>query len=749
MLYLKEPLAKPTGVTYNEHVQNVVDQSENYISCHDFVIAQYKQRTGKDLGNWLRKAVKYHDLGKKSKRWQEACQKDYEIYKSLAKNSKFTAKHLQQLGREKIRHELIPLKALHDKLELGDEVLAAIAAHHGKLSSKEEERFKNSNAIEYWDKFKRLNGKFSMGESKEQSLNESLDLNYRFSGLRYLLQLADHRASAAEPPSNTNLPDFKTFDYDFPHTNKRKVQQIAEENWNESLLLLRAPTGGGKTDASLLWAKKQIDNGKADRLVICMPTRFTSNALEIAVASQLSATGLYHSSAWFSKHFKQAKKNKAEKNEERQKFSFARTLEVPVTVCTIDHLLLSLTQSREDHHGILFNLAHSCVVIDEADFYDDFTQANIQVLLKVLRHFQRPALIMSATLPESALTVYEKAGYGNLSIKEDTSGADLIRCEIKECVSYSDPDDLSILLEQCMKQPSIIYANTVDKAYQFYEWFQIKGFKNVTLYHSRFTEPDKESKEAELIGKLGKEAWKAGKANGVAILTQIGELSINISADLMLTDIAPGDRLVQRLGRLSRFKDEYGIVYLLLPQKDGALYPAPYGDFIKRKWIPSNYLMQTQKIFAPGKYKASDFVDLVNAIYPIKPEPSNLAKANSELLYDYLPSRWLMLPADQPKADDEGTTFWKSRNIKPTIEVITEEIPDQFNTYETLMEFKICHSVALPSYIVTKGVKDHIISKQTVHVGDVEHELYFDAARNYNSGKGFIIEKPDFEDQWL
>ena len=62
---------------------------------------------------------------------------------------------------------------------------------------------------------------------------------------------------------------------------------------------------------------------------------------------------------------------------QRLQHEFAKHFETPVTVCTIDHLLISLTHTKEEHHAITFNMAHSCVVIDEADFYDEFTQANI------------------------------------------------------------------------------------------------------------------------------------------------------------------------------------------------------------------------------------------------------------------------------------------------------------------------------------------------------------------------------------
>src|SRR5690606_3451871 len=109
------------------------------------------------------------------------------------------------------------------------------------------------------------------------------------------------------------------------------------------------------------------------------------------------------------------------------------------------------------------------------------------------------------------------------------------------------------LLQKCCDEgKAIIYANTVARAMEFYAWFKKKKIEPI-LYHSRYTEPHKATKEKILLEALGKEAWENGTANGIAILTQIGEMSVNISADIMISEICPIDRLVQRAGRLSRF----------------------------------------------------------------------------------------------------------------------------------------------------------------------------------------------------
>lgn len=102
-----------------------------------------------------------------------------------------------------------------------------------------------------------------------------------------------------------------------------------------------------------------------------------------------------------------------------------------------------------------------------------------------------------------------------------------------------------------------------------------------------------------LLDNLGRKAWNNGTAKGIAILTQIGEISINISSELMISEICPIDRLMQRAGRLCRFDNSVGEMYALIPYKDNTLYPAPYGSYsqmkshgfhVKLYCLPSTYL---------------------------------------------------------------------------------------------------------------------------------------------------------------
>lgn len=737
-------LAKPSGITLDVHRQNVI--SEGYLLIYNslFTREKYQRLTGKDLARRLDLACQFHDEGKElSKDWQRACQKDYEDYliwqtqhtEKTYKDYSLTEDSGKYIRKAAVRHEFYSL--LKNK-SLPLVLQAAVAAHHGKLGENFEERWITEGFKEYWTQFKK--------ESyKERTLEQTAMVQYEFSGIRGLLQLADHRASAKE--DNEYMPTISPFRYTFPHPEKRGVQKLIEKYWNDDLLLVRAPTGAGKTDASLLWASLQIEHKKAERLIIAMPTRFTSNALAVNVAESLSYTGLYHSSAWFSKFQEQIDNGLIEKQDASKMHEFARLLQTPITVCTIDHLLMALTLTREDHHLISFNMANACLVIDEADFYDDFTQANILVLLEILRYWKVPILVMSASLPESVLPSYQKIGYQVNQIIEDTTDNSRNRFEIKKILEYSEIGEIEELLELCIERGNaIIYANTVDRAILFYSWFEKRG-ENPILYHSRFTEPDKRLKEKELIDALGKDAWNNSTAKGIAIMTQIGEMSINISSDLMISELCPIDRLTQRAGRLCRFdKSKIGELYVLTPQKNDAIYPAPYGSYSRKEktWIACESFIKTQKILTETYYNADKLVGMLNTIYSTEVELSSKAISNANTLKEHFKYNWLISPKQQSADDDIDTNYWKSRDIGPqdTVFVAPPET-SYFYNYLSYQSWKLRSSIELPVYLIEKGKKNHMVDIKTIRIKDDNESIYVIREGFYNREKGVTFIEED------
>ena len=710
-------LAKPSGITLEQHNKDVVTESLSICQVLPASLSKYSKMVGKNLTNLLCASAEWHDEGKKHNKWQTACWKDYQNYKvwktknpegNFLKYSKECQDEAgENLRKNNFRHEMESLRIVDPQGDLLMSQKVAIAAHHSKLGSRYEDKWKACEAYSsIWKEFRRTSSSITL--RNDFSLLCSAHMKY--DAIRGLLQLADHRASAKEEMED--ISSLEPFSYIFPYTQKRGVQKIVEDNWKKDLLLLRAPTGAGKTDAALLWASKQIEAQRADRLIFAMPTRFTANAISVNVSKELGQTGLYHSSAWSAISDK-VKNNEISLSDALNQHKMARCLLSPITVCTIDHLLMSLTMTREDHHLISYNLANSCVVIDEADFYDDFTLANIQYLLKVLHEWKVPVLIMSASLPDSSLSLYQSTGYKIDSILEDSHDVNNIRkrFEIKDIIDYNEFKDIDPLIEKCFEIGNgILYMNTVDSAIALYKHIcsDIKRTKeeieNVHLYHSRFTEPDKLKKEEKIIKALGKKAWGEGTAKGIVIMTQIGEMSINISSEIMISELCPIDRMIQRTGRLCRFSDDMGKLYILIPYRNKTIYSAPYGILEDNCWIPSKAFLVTKDVLQLECYSSDDMTVLLNDVYKEKFKFSFEAKRNVMELEKMFKSNWLICPRDVSDEDDVENKEWRSRNIVYQDDVFVCPPPThQFRNYSEFLEYKLLYAISLPEYLVIKG----------------------------------------------
>jgi CRISPR-associated endonuclease/helicase Cas3 len=780
-------LAKPTGVSLQDHIQHVEQEMAQILHLRPFLAEKYGQRTEQSLVERCQLSAKHHDDGKQDTAWQKACQADYAVFLEKGKPQYFSAPNLRKAS---VRHELASLELARKKsFTLPLVVRAAIAAHHGKLARKYQSLWKPRFET-FWkeiDKHLPLNN-----ADGDPDLSASILKWYEYAGPRALLQLADHRASAREDGEILPALDLD-FSYSFPNGwQKRGIQRKVEEVADQLFVLLRAPTGAGKTHTALLWAKHQIEHHRADRLVIAMPTRFTANALSIGVAEQLD-TGLYHSTAWFQRLQEQSNAENRPYGFDRQLAQeqvLARKLERPVTVTTIDHLCACLTATREDHHATFFNLAHSCVVIDEADFYDSFTQTNIVVLLNVLQTLAVPVLVMSATIPESSLRFYKEQGIPFQEItevapeqQESSISAEpsakkyRLRHALGDISSLSpfspeqihqaptEPSSLLALLHRAKIEPTIIYANTVERVQQYYTWLRKNGVEadDIVLYHSRFTELHKVGKEQRLLSMLGKEAWESGSARGIAILTQIGEMSVNISTKFMITDICPPDRLTQRLGRSVRFdfQQEQGEIFLVTPLKNTLLYPAPYGSFERKgyTWVASEAFLAAQRLLIDGEYSPDDLVNLVNQTYPAQPDADARARNNQGVLEHCITHHWLIGPADSTTDDSDDDEYswtdWKSRDI-PTQRTVyvgvptmlsDDDIHTSFKNWQDRKIFDIEHGVSLYAHEFAREKEGFI--KATVYVRDNAQETIFLVPdRFYSEEKGlYFFEENDDNDE--
>lgn len=704
-------LAKPNGITLEEHVNNLMRELVLYRETFPLVFAKYEKLTGVNLYIILIDAVLNHDNGKANEIWQKACLDDY---KEFLSTGVVTGSNLMVSG---VRHEIDSVKSIPEK---NDIVKASIVSHHGKLSFNHEHRWENDKDL--WKHFLNLSDESILCKTLEHMVK----LKYQYSVPRSILKLLDHRASAIE--AKQKVPSFTKFRYKFPYEIKNSIQQIVINYFNDDMLVLRAKTGGGKTDASLLWAKHQIDTGKAERVIIALPTRFTSNALSINVSKDISETGLYHSSAWYNKFHGKVKLDKSKRNEYKMEHEYARLLQTPLTVVTIDHLLMCLTTTKEDHHDIFSNIAHSCIIIDEADFYDEFIQANISALLKITKILDIKIMIMSASIPDIALEMYRNTGYNPRCIVEDVEDYNEVKCKLIDIIECENLCEISHLLELALTKPTIIYANTINRAKAYYYALKALGAKPI-LYHSQFLETDKVEIEKKLINSLGKSAWENGTANGIAILTQIGEMSINISSELMISDLCPIDRLDQRCGRLDRFNlIGGGDLHIIIPLKNNVHFPLPYGNYDKvvKRFVSNTSLIKTKNILELNKkYSVGDFVKMNNEIYSNLNDFSGLALKNSSKLIEQFKDNWLILPKYVANDDLEETNVWKSRNIPQQVNIfiITPEEYlksngiTEFKSYADYNYYKNLFSISVMPYLLSNNnnIFKHTITLTATH----------------------------------
>lgn len=795
-------LAKSSGILLQDHIRHLQHEADKYFKAHSFVIEKYAELTGgKNLAKSVNASIKWHDVGKRHPFWQTACKQDHEELKRVGfrvemqckvcakthevwrTDSRFRGKHIISAGG-KMRHEFASLEMLHRAFPSAPlTVKAAVGAHHRKLSERNRERWFSKQFPEFekfWHEF--FSEKHFTVEG-DAAFEQAIMKRYLFDGPRALLQFCDHRASAAE--DGAILPKLVPFSYDFPHKDEtgqpslRGVQKKIDKLKDEPFAILRAPTGAGKTDAALLWAQHQItmqqrQDGSvrqlADRLVIAMPTRFTANALAFNVTENLSARGLYHSTARFALGEEgKSGESKAGKEKHEQELlaqlELARILETPVTITTIDHLCISLTGTREDHHAIFFNLAHACVVIDEADFYDQFTQASIITLLRALRILNVPVLLMSATVPESARETYAASGSRAAQIYEDREDYERTRLTLTKRGAVQEPSEIADLLQRALDgKPTIIYANTVRRAQEYYLWFKeqlgARCEDEVVLYHSRFIEPHKKAKEDKLIARLGSEAWKKGEQHGIAIMTQIGEISVNISADLMIADMCPIDRLAQRAGRLARFKERNGEIrqvigelFIVEPHRTAStgetlLYPAPYGKYQKGVgWISSPALKTSLLLLEEGGYSAKSFVDLVDKLYPLPEDESPDVRLNRCAFADCIITNWLILPTQKVTDDADETLEWKCRDIPPQYTVYVDYEPlESPYTRSAFRRWQLHHGVQCYAHEHRTAVSKDKILAHEFSIGDDTETVWLVRRGNYSEELGLLFDDEVRED---
>ncbi|MGN1189666.1 MAG: CRISPR-associated helicase Cas3', partial [Candidatus Ornithospirochaeta sp.] len=350
-----------------------------------------------------------------------------------------------------------------------------------------------------------------------------------------------------------------------------KVQKDFYDTVNDiGTYILEVEMGKGKTEAALYASYKLLSKGKASGIYFALPTRLTSLSIHKRMLSFIdkittneSTTKLvFQNSYLYMNAFGEDCSPGGDWFDERK-----RGILAPFGVGTIDQALMSVINVK---HSSLraFGLAGKVVIIDELHSYDEYTGSLILYLIKLIRSLGGTVIVLSATLrsetkknilgQEPQLTSYPLITSSNregiLHEVETPSSKD----KKNEIVHGNKRIGIEKAIATSLNGGKVLWiSNTVDEAQNVFSIIKSRCQESeivVGLLHSHFTQKDRKRIEEEFIPYFGKA--KARSTKGIILVgTQILEQSLDIDADLMITDIAPIDMLLQRMGRLWRHQE--------------------------------------------------------------------------------------------------------------------------------------------------------------------------------------------------
>src|SRR5258706_10829501 len=255
--------------------------------------------------------------------------------------------------------------------------------------------------------------------------------------------------------------------------------------------------------------------------------------------------------------------------------SARRVMAAPVAVGTIDQAMLS--QMRTKHSWLrAWCLARQLLVIDEVHASDPYMSEIITHLVNEHLALGGYALLMSATLGEALRAKLERRPRAEVSaaiarpypqVSTPQTRPEVIASTARTTnIAITDHSNaVRRVLETIAHNQAVLWIrSTVADALDDYHAFRSFG-ANAILHHSRFADIDRQHLDREVLRILG----PGGERTGVVIVgTQTLEQSLDIDADLLVTDAIPADVLLQRLGRLHRHRTGTAPTAILLEPGD-------------------------------------------------------------------------------------------------------------------------------------------------------------------------------------
>lgn len=391
---------------------------------------------------------------------------------------------------------------------------------------------------------------------------------------------------------------------------------LAEQLDAPALVILEVPMGEGKTEAAMYFADHWAATSGQHGIYFALPTQATSNQMFTRVREFLQSRfadtafvnlQLAHGAAALSDDYTQLRMQAQQlfaptdvyDNQSRDPAHGAviasewfaapkRTLLASFGVGTVDQALLAALQVK---HGFvrLFGLANKTVIVDEVHAYDTYMSTLLARLLEWLGALGTPTVLLSATLPRAkrrellsryalgagwhlstepeqpypCLNWISAAGAGAEHVGISTTSRSLALCWVNGELPHHDEDPFALAeaLSQALRDGgcAAVICNTVDRAQRVYTALKRyfpgiadDGEPELDLLHARFLYAERQRRERRVLTRFGRGDDTSRPHRAVLVATQVIEQSLDLDFDLMVSDLAPVDLLLQRSGRLHR-----------------------------------------------------------------------------------------------------------------------------------------------------------------------------------------------------
>lgn len=511
------------------------------------------------------------------------------------------------------------------------------------------------------------------------------------------------------PP--TQAAEFQVL-FDFtPRPLQEAIVSLAEQVSAPALVIVEAPTGEGKTEAALYLADHWLQAEQQRGTYVAMPTQATSNQmlgrvkrfLERRHAGQQLDLLLLHGNAAWSDDMEDLRLAAIDESDEHTVVAHSwflpkkRSFLAPFAVGTVDQALMSVLQTK--HFFVrLFGLSHKTVIFDEIHAYDTYMATLFQHLLKWLATMNTPVILLSATLPDQTrrqlmeaytgrpftrLVPYPAISWataeadGVLPVETSAAGARTLTLEWTD----RQPKALVETLGNALKEGgcAAVICNTVGRAQAVYQTLrdaQIVSPDNLILFHARFPLYQRQGIEKLVLDRFGKKDG-ARPERAIVVATQVIEQSLDLDFDLMITDPAPADLILQRAGRLHRHTRAARPSHLTVPRLMITIPEMQDGlpQWGSDGWVYAPYVLLRSYLALRGRSEIvvpADVQPLVDAVYDDEnPIPADLETSLREALEQAYQAMTRKMKRDRYKArknliplpDDEDVLSADNRQL--------------------------------------------------------------------------------------